>query len=366
MMKWWWMWLPDTADFCLVNHMIPDSIHQSFSSCFPAGITTIDSHTAGECTRLILHGTGPVPGENLARKREYFMNSLDSIRRLLTREPRGNKDVVAAAVTEPASPEADFGLIYMDAQRYPYLCGHATIGAVTTLIQTGMITKKPDPRGMVRIIVDTPSGPMPVKASMDRSTVREVSFLSVPCFVQDLDLPLQIPGLGKIKIDLVCAGGFFALVDMDQPALEGHLESFQEIIRLGMRITALACKELKVKHPERPEVRSIDVTEFYRQSSSSEGKGYVVYGQDHLDRSPCGTGTAAKLALLNHKGLFPEGAEFINKGPLDTKFRACIAEKCSVGDYPAVRVEIGGSAHITGLHHFVVHEHDPFPEGFML
>ncbi|MFW6004860.1 MAG: proline racemase family protein [Desulfonatronovibrionaceae bacterium] len=346
--------------------MIPDSIHQSFSSCFPAGITTIDSHTAGEYTRLILNGTGPIPGETLARKREFFMTSRDSIRRLLTREPRGNRDVVAAAVTEPVSPEADFGLIYMDAQRYPYLCGHATIGAVTTLVQLGMIDKKPDPQGMLSIVVDTPSGPMPVQARVHGSTVREVAFLSVPCFVQDLDVPLEIPDVGVIKLDLVCAGGFFAMVDMDQPVLQGRLKTFQDIIDLGMEITAQACRKLKVHHPERPEVRSIDVTEFYRQSSSSEGKGYVVYGQNHLDRSPCGTGTAAKLALLRHRGLFPEGAEYTNKGPLDTEFQALIAAKCSVGNCPAIQVKICGSAHITGLHCFVRDEHDPFPQCFLL
>ncbi|MFN2343221.1 MAG: proline racemase family protein [Desulfonatronovibrio sp.] len=148
--------------------MIHNDIQQSFKECFSSSITTIDSHTAGEYTRLIVHGLPDISGQTMPAKREHFMTHLDSERLMLTREPRGNKDVVAAAVTEPVTPGASFGLIYMDACRYPYLCGHATIGAVTTLLETGLIKVEPDQKGQINILVDTPSGPMPVQASYQK------------------------------------------------------------------------------------------------------------------------------------------------------------------------------------------------------
>lgn len=346
--------------------MIPRDIQSAFLSRFPSGITTIDSHTAGEYTRLLIHGIRPVPGRTMAEKRQYFMDNLDTQRLLLTREPRGNRDVVAAVTTEPVTPGSSFGLIYMDACRYPYLCGHATIGAVTSLLETGLINARADDNGLAEIIVDTPSGPMSTRAEIKEDRVISVSFTSVPCFFFAGDIPLDISRSDRISIDLVCAGGFFAMVDLDQPFFQGRRPSNQQLIDLGMTITGIACQKLKVCHPHRPEVCSIDVTEFYTHTHGNHGQSLVIYGEAHLDRSPCGTGTAAKMALLHHKGLLRAGTTYSNQGPLETRFKARITEETSVGSYPAVRVEITGRAHITGLHHFVLDNNDPFPQGFLL
>lgn len=346
--------------------MILNDIHQIFKERFSNSITTIDSHTAGEYTRLIVHGLSSIPGETMPAKREYFITHLDSKRLMLTREPRGNKDVVVAAVTEPVTPEASFGLIYMDACRYPYLCGHATIGAVTTLFETGFINVKPDQNGQISILVDTPSGPMPVQASSIGNKISSVSFLSVPCFVHSTQVPLFLPGTGEIQIDLVCAGGFFAMVNLDQPLFKTEDLSRNQLISLGMSITQEACKQLKVIHPLRSEVSTVDVTEFYRHIDSSHGSSIVIYGESHMDRSPCGTGTAAKMALMYSQGMIQKNTPYVNKGPLETAFSAKVTEETEVGSYPAVIVQVTGSAHITGLHQFVLDENDPFPQGFML
>ncbi|WP_045215034.1 proline racemase family protein [Desulfonatronovibrio magnus] len=346
--------------------MIPEHILQAFNNCFSQGITTIDSHTAGEYTRLVVSGIEPATGRTMAEKRVAFMSRYDHVRKLLTMEPRGNRDIVAALVTEPATPEAVLGLIYMDARRYPYLCGHATIGAVTTLVQTGLIPAEPDENGLAEMIVDTPSGPMPVQAEIKADRVISVSFTSVPCFVLTMNQGLTIPGIGRVTIDLVFAGGFFAMVDLDQPVLQKLSLDNNQLIALGMQITEQSCSEFKVSHPERPEVCTIDVTEFYRHENPDEGISYVVYGDSHLDRSPCGTGTSAKIALLHHKGLISRHTEYINKGPLKTKFKARIVREVMVGSHQAVEVCITGSASITGLHHFVLDEHDPFPNGFLI
>jgi proline racemase len=346
--------------------MIPKDIHTAFQCLFPAGITTVDSHTAGEYTRLVVHGTGPIEGTTMAQKREFFIKHLDSQRRLLTREPRGNRDVVVAVTTDAVTSEASFGLIYMDACRYPYLCGHATIGAVTTLLETGLVKARPDEHGLAKIVVDTPSGPMATKARIKNNRVVSVSFTSVPCFVFAKDITLDLPSSGSLNIDLVCAGGFFAMVNLDQPFFYRKLPTNQQLISMGMEITNNACQKLNVFHPLRPEVSSIDVTEFYRHTQNLHGQSMVIYGESHMDRSPCGTGTAAKMALLHNKGLVQAQTFYTNKGPLGTEFKAKITQETRIGNYPAVQVEITGRAHITGLHHFVLDDQDPFPEGFLL
>lgn len=341
-----------------------------FRSLYPQRITTLDSHTAGEATRLIVDGIGPVPGPTMAAKREYFQQRLDHVRLLLTREPRGHRDLLAAALTGPVTPGAAFGLIYMDARRYPHLCGHATIGAVTTLVQTGAL-RLPQALGQdegdLDLLVDTPSGSLPVAARIRGRRAVSVSLTTVPCFVFKTDVGLNAPGqLERIRIDLVYAGGFFAMVDLDQPALQSVELSHRAMIDLGMRIIDLANEQVHVAHPERPEATSVDVVEFYRHPGECRGSGLVIYGESHLDRSPCGTGTAAKLALLHHRGCLLPGQEYINTGPLGTAFAAGIAQTLTVGRFPAVTVRIAGSAQITGRHEFVLDEDDPFPRGFLL
>ncbi len=336
---------------------------------FAKRITTMDSHTAGEPTRLIIDGVGPVPGATMAEKRAWFQDRLDHVRLLLTREPRGHRDMVAAALTEPVTPGAGFGLIYMDARRYPHLCGHATIGAVTTLLNLGMlpgISPLSDHPETVALLVDTPAGPMPVAASMQDRGVAAVSFTAVPSFVLAADVPLDVPGLGRIRMDLVYVGGVFAMIDMDQPGLDLASATLDQIITLGMRIIDQANKQVHVALPERPEVNSVDVAEFFRHSEPHRGSSLVVYGESHLDRSPCGTGTTAKLTLLHHRGWLEPGQDYVNTGPLGTAFAARIQETTSVGSFPAVRVQITGNAWITGRHEFVLDAQDPFPRGFLL
>jgi proline racemase len=312
-------------------------------------------------------------------------------------------------------------LIYMDARRYPHLCGHATIGAVTTLLECGhlplpqmdspnkaaagkaaankatadspprppektphptapfMLQGTPDhPHTDLDLVVDTPAGPMPVTARVLGRRAECVSFTTVPCFVLDTDLPLNLPlnlpvdtaldhsGQNGLRIHLVYAGGFFALVDLDQPSLRTTTPSHRQLVDLGMRIIEQANVQHTVAHPTRPEAGTVDVAEFFRHTDPHQGRGLVVYGEHHLDRSPCGTGTAAKLTLLHHLGRLEAGSPYVNHGPLNTAFTARIQDTTRIGPYPAVTVRITGSAHITGRHEFVLDGRDPFAQGFLL
>ena len=338
---------------------------QGLSRRFPSRVLTIDSHTGGEPTRLIVEGVGPLPGATVPEKRRYVMENLDHIRLQLTREPRGHRDMVAALVTEPCNKEASFGLIYMDARRYPYLCGHATIGAVTTLIETGAL--KPE-GGEMGVVVDTPSGLLETMARMIGGRVESVAFRAVPSFVSGENQPLEVPGLGRIFVDTVYVGGFFVMISADQIGLDIGPTNAPKLIDLGMKIIDLANEQLRVHHPARPEVTTVDVAEFYdtEDPSSGRGKNLVVYGEAHMDRSPCGTGTTAKMTLFHHRGHLALNQPYVNEGPLGTTFEGRLVEEIQEGPIQAVVAEIRGSAYITGMHQFYIDASDPFPKGFLI
>ncbi|WP_022665217.1 proline racemase family protein [Desulfospira joergensenii] len=329
-------------------------------------ITTVDSHTEGEITRLILDGTGNIPGASMMEKLAFFKSHCDHLRCRVTREPRGSREVLAAAVTEPVSPEASFGLIYMDAKRYPYLCGHATMGAVVTLARTGFLELGP---GENRVLIDTPSGTMETRAHVEKGEVMSVELDMVPSFVFDTQREIRVEGFGKVKVDLVCTGGFFAMVDTAPLGLEPVLENREILVDLGMKIIAAANEQLEVWHPARPEVNTVDVTEFYDVDPGSgpqSGRGMVAYGESHMDRSPCGTGTAAKLALLHHYGKIGMDEPYVNSSPLGTRFEARLKKKTKIGNMDAVTVRIKGRAWVTGIHHFTMDRTDPFQQGYMI
>lgn len=336
---------------------------QRLLDLYPSRLVTIDSHTCGEPTRLIMGGLGPIPGRDMKEKRLHFMEHMDPVRLCLTREPRGHRDMVAAALTEPASKGADFGLIYMDAKRYPFLCGHATIGAVTTVLETGALeAREPE----TTVTVDTPSGPMTARAEVSDGRVGSVSVETVPSFVYGEGGEIRVPGLGQIRVDTVCVGGFFVMVSAAEAGVRLEPEEGRRLTDLGMEIIRCANEQLEVCHPARAEVRTVDVAEFYEENGPRRGRSAVIYGESHLDRSPCGTGTAAKLTLLHHRGELAPGEIYYNSSPLGTTFEARIVRETVVGGMPSVVAEITGSAHVTGVHSFVVAPGDPFGEGFLI
>ena len=335
---------------------------KGFENC----VTTIDSHTEGETTRLVVNGLGDIKGKTMMDKLDWFKSRYDNIRCLLTKEPRGSKEILAAVLTENVSRTAKFGLIYMDAKRYPYLCGHATIGAVVTLARTGFLSLS---QGENFVRVDTPSGPMEASVFVHGDKIDAVAINMVPSFVYDTGQKIEVQGFGTIKVDLVCTGGFFAMVDSTQIPMEPVLENKAFLSDLGMKIIDAANEQLSVSHPVRPDVRTIDVTEFYDSKDDkgcASGRGMVVYGESHVDRSPCGTGTAAKLTLLHHYGKIKMNQRYINYSPLGTSFDAMIIKKEKIGPVDGFIVQIKGMAYLTGVHHFIIEDDDPFQKGFII
>ncbi len=354
---------------------------------FKSQLTTLDLHAGGEPIRLLIDGLPPIPGQTINDKRMFLGERFDHVRLLLTQEPRGHRDMFAAVITDPVSEQGDFGIVFMDARRYPYMCGHGTIGAVTAFIEMGWLeVEEPEALGEgIPVIVDSPSGPVTTRARVafrddGRLRVESVALQLESAFAFLLDRPLQVPGLGEITVDVVFAGGFFVMVanrELRLPVgsssrrgepLELTPENAPALIRLGMTITEAANRQLEVQHPTRSYIDTVDVVEFYDPRGDAEGRGRnaVIYGEDHIDRSACGTGTSAKMALLHRQGRLRVGETFVNQSPLGSTFTGRIVEETFVGSIPAIVPEIRGTAHVTGLHRFVVTPDDPFPQGFLI
>jgi proline racemase len=341
-----------------------ERLEKTLAARFGDRLMTIDSHTQGEPTRLLVGGVGTLPGDTMKAKRDYFEFRFDHVRKLLTREPRGHRGIMAAVVTEPVSDKGDFGLFYMDARRYPYLCGHATIGAVVTLVEIGAL---PTPDGDTHIIVDTPSGPLEAHTRIHQGRVQSVAIEMVPSFVYASGRELTVAGYGTIPVDLVCVGGFFAMVSARAIGIELIPANSRRLISLGMAVIEAANRALQVSHPLRPEVTTVDVTEFYDDDPGrGGGRSAVIYGEAHMDRSPCGTGTTAKITLLHHQGKLAPGDIYTNSGPLGTSFEGRIARTVTIGQFEGIVGQVRGNAQITGIHQFVVEDRDPFPQGFLL
>lgn len=341
-----------------------DQVENQFLNRYPDRIVTIDSHTQGEPTRLLIGGVGSLPGSTMKAKRDYFESHYDHVRMLLTREPRGHRGIMAAVVTEPVSPQGIFGLFYMDARRYPYLCGHGTIGAVVTLIEAGIL-KAED--GDTVITVDTPSGPLDAHIRIRDGHAESVAIEMVPSFVFNSGCELVIAGFDTFSVDLVCVGGFFAMASARSVGIELIPENRQQLIQLGMAVIEAANRSFRVYHPERPEVSTVDVTQFYDDDSKTGiGKSVVIYGESNMDRSPCGTGTTARMTLLHHQGKLDPGQVFKNTGPLGTVFEGRIVKRQPIGKFDGIVGQFRGKAQITGYHQFVVDVEDPFPEGFLI
>ncbi len=219
------------------------------------------------------------------------------------------------------------------------------------------------------MLIDTPSGTMEARARVETKRVIAVSIDMVPSFVMETGREIQVPGFGPVKVDLVCTGGVFAMVDAETLGIEPVMENKNLLVDLGMKIIDAANDQLEVVHPNRPDVNTVDVTEFYNSGTKdgkAQGRGVVVYGESHMDRSPCGTGTAAKLALLRHKGKIQPDQPYMNFSPLGTSFKARIVGTTTIGDHEAYITRIQGRAWVTGLHHFVLDPTDPFDRGYLV
>ena len=328
-------------------------------------ISAIDTHTAGEPTRIILSGLPPIQGNTMAEKKRYMREHLDHFRTLLMQEPRGHRDMFGAIVTPPTTDRGYYGVLFMDNSGYLDMCGHGTIGITTALIEMGMIPSK-EPETVVAF--DTPAGLVEGRARIERDRVVEVSVSNVSSFLYARDVELGLAGIGKILIDVSFGGNFFAMTPAKALGISINPDNISHLIRLGMMVKEAVNEKVKVQHPIERHITSIELTEIYDKPDPSEhlSKNVVIFGDGQVDRSPCGTGTSAAMAMLYGKGKLPLNQEFTNESVIGTRFKGKLIRETKVGEFVATDPLITADAYITGIQQFVVDPNDSKKFGFLV
>jgi len=328
-------------------------------------ITTIDTHTEGEPTRTVTGGLPYIPGNTMSEKMLYLKDNLDSLRTMLVYEPRGNEVMSGAILTTPCHPDADIGVIYIEVGGYLPMCGHDTIGCCTAMIEAGII---PAEEPVTTIKLDTPAGLVTARVTVEGLSAKGVTFRNIPSFLYQKDVEVEVPGYNRILLDIAYGGNFYALVEASKLGLDIVPERAGDLIRAGIAIREAVNAQIRVRHPEKPFIEGLTHVEFYGAPTHPEAhaKNAVVIPPGSIDRSPCGTGTSAKVATLYAKGKLKMGEKFVHESILGTLFEAQIVEETKVGNLLAVIPEISGRAYVTGINQFVVDPDDPLKEGFLL
>lgn len=332
---------------------------------FQRMITTIDTHTEGEPTRTVIGGLPHIPGRTMAEKMLYLKENLDSIRTMLVYEPRGNEVMSGAILASPCHPDADIGVIYIEVGGYLPMCGHDTIGCCTAMIEAGIV---PVEEPVTTIKLDTPAGLVTARVTVEDLSAKSVTFRNIPSFLYQRDVEVEVPGFGQVIPDIAYGGNFYALVEASKLGLNIVPERAGDLVRAGIAIREAVNAQIRVQHPEKPFINGLTHVEFYGAPTHPEAhvKNAVIIPPGSIDRSPCGTGTSAKVATLHAKGRLKTGEEFVHESIIGTLFRARVVEETTVGDLQAVVPEITGRAFVTGINQFVVDPEDPLKEGFLL
>lgn len=332
---------------------------------FTKSIHTIDSHTMGEPTRIVVGGIPNIPGDTMAEKKAFLEKEMDAVRTTIMHEPRGHNDMFGSIILAPTHKEADFGIIFMDGGGYLNMCGHGSIGAITVAIETGMVERK---EPFTEVAMDTPAGLIRGKARIENGRVKEVSIVNVPAFLYKKDVVINVPDIGDVILDISFGGSFFAIVNAKQLMVTIDPKNTQRLIEIGLKIREIINHTIDIKHPNLEHIKTVDLVEIFDDAvhQNAHYRNVVIFGQGQVDRSPCGTGTSAKLATLYAKGQIKMDEPFIYESILGTTFKGRILGTTKVGDYEAIIPEITGSAFITGFNQFVISPDDPVKNGFVL
>jgi len=320
-------------------------------------VETVDYHTAGEPFRIVTGGVEKLRGKSIMDKRRYALEHLDLVRELLVFEPRGHADMYGCFVTEPEDEGAELGVVFFHNAGYSTACGHGTIALVTWAIESSKIHPvEPE----TSVVVDVPSGRLNTVATVKDGRVQSVRFRNVPSFVLADGLRLQVGGR-QVQVAVAYGGAFYAIVSADAFEIPVEPAYLPRFIELGREIKAAVEAEREVLHPLTPELRGVYGVIF------TQGKRNVtVFADGEVDRSPCGSGTSARLALMDQRGELPRGSTLMHESIVATRFSGRVVGDERVGDFPAVITEVEGSAHFTGNHEFVLMGQDPLGTGFLL
>jgi proline racemase len=351
-------------------------------------IQTIDAHAAGEPLRLVIDGLPAPEGRTMLEKRAWAMKRLDHLRKAIILEPRGHTDMYGALLTEPVSREANAGLLFMHNEGWSTMCGHGIIAVTTIAIERGLIwhaspesaggggAKGPAPGNATKptsaeIRYDTPAGPVHARAHLahhgDAVRVESVAFRNVASFVYEPSLMVPV-GNRKIPVDIAFGGAFYAIVDSEAAGVPIDAAHLPELRKLGMTIAREVERLRRVVHPNDAGLEGIYGTIFTAPAHLPDAhlRNVTIFADAEVDRSPCGTGTAAVMAVLNDMGLLLDDIPFVHESIVGTTFRGRVVDRVEVGEKEAIVPEIEGSAWITGEHTFLIDGDDPLKSGFRL
>ncbi|MFE4334756.1 proline racemase family protein [Streptomyces sp. NPDC056831] len=324
----------------------------------------VDSHTEGMPTRVITGGIGTIPGATMAERRRYFQKHRDAVRTLLMYEPRGHAAMSGAILQPPTRPDADFGVLYIEVSGFLPMCGHGTIGVATVLVETGMV-EVTEPVTTVRL--DTPAGLVSVDVQVKDGAATAVTLTNVPAFSVALDRTVDVPGYGPVRHDLAYGGNFYAMVHLADLGLPFDRARKDDILAAGLAVMDAVNAVDRPVHPEDPDIHGLKHVQFIAPGSDARHSRHAMaIHPGWFDRSPCGTGTSARMAQLHARGELALDTDFVNESFIGTSFTGRLVEKTTVGGLPAVVPTVTGRAWITGTAQFFLNPSDPFPEGFLL
>jgi proline racemase len=325
---------------------------------------TVETHTGGNPTRTVVGGMPRIAGRTMLEKMQTVRQHWDAVRRLLMYEPRGMGVMSGVLLTEPVHPEADLGVIYIEVGGYLPMCGHDTIGLITALIETGQL---PAEEPLTTVTLDTPAGLVKVEAEVSAGHVEAVSFENVPSFLLWRDLEVPVDGVGRVRLDVAWGGNFYGLVEAASVGVTLDPDHTAQAVEMARRIRAAVNEAVPVAHPDLPGVTGLTHVEFFGPSpTGADARNMVIVPPGGVDRSPCGTGTCAKMAALVARGEWPLRAPFTHESVTGSRFTATALEPVAVGSLQGVRVRIRGSAWLFGDSTFVLEDGDPLADGFLL
>ncbi len=331
-------------------------------------ITAIDAHAEGEVGRVITGGVVPPPGDTVYEQQQWLEQNDDGLRKFLLYEPRGGAFTHANLVVPPKHEKADAGFIIMEPGNYVPMSGSNCICTATVLLETGMLPMR-EPE--TRLTLETPGGLVEVLARCEEGRVKSVTLTNVPSFAAHLDAEIEVPGLGLMRVDVAYGGAFFVLVEAAPLGFEIRPPEARRLVELGEAIKEAARAQLAVRHPEIASQDEIVFTEFTlpieTRDGEPSGRNTVVISPGKLDRSPCGTGTSARLAAMFAKGEIAEGEGFVSRSIIDSRFDGRVVAARSLSDgTTAIDTTIAGRAWISGIHQYVLAPDDPWPTGYTL
>ncbi|MEU1371784.1 proline racemase family protein [Streptomyces sp. NPDC005803] len=324
----------------------------------------VDSHTEGMPTRVITGGIGTLPGATMAERRSHFMAHRDAVRTLLMYEPRGHAAMSGAVLQPPTRPDADVGVLFMEVSGCLPMCGHGTIGVATVLVETGMV-EVTEPVTTVRL--DTPAGLVTADVRVEDGAAVSVTLTNVPAFSAGLGLTAEVPGHGSVPYDLAYGGNFYAMVRLDDLGLPFDRSRKDELLAAGLALMDAVNATDRPVHPLDPAIHGLKHVQLIAPGSDAvRSRHAMAIHPGWFDRSPCGTGTSARMAQLHARGELALDTDFVNESFIGTEFTGRLVAETTVGRLPAVVPTVTGRAWITGTAQYFLDPADPFPEGFLL